>query len=70
MDLSFSSLFCGFFFGVIGAWMIRNGKKAGNALHVFVGIALIAYPYFIENVFLNWGLGFTLCGVAWIYRRF
>ncbi len=66
MDFSFSSIMSGFVFGVIGFWMMKQGKSRSNPLTIVIGIALIAYPYFISNIFLDWGIGIALCVLAYL----
>ncbi len=55
----------GFIFGVIGIYLAKWSRKTGNFNHMFIGIALMVYPYFIENVYLLWGIGIGLSALAY-----
>ena len=68
-DFSPSSLIAGFVFGVFGLYLFRWGKKDANFSHLFTGLALMIYPYFVSGVFLTWGIGFSLLGVAYFTRN-
>jgi hypothetical protein len=60
MSFDWGNLWAGFVFGVIGLWFVKRAKAEGNLLSLGVGIALLVYPYFIENAYLLWGLGVAL----------
>ena len=60
MNFSLSSLAASFVFGVFGIYVFRFGKKHSHAASIILGLALMIYPYFIENVYLMWGLGAIL----------
>jgi multisubunit Na+/H+ antiporter MnhE subunit len=60
-----SSLVAGFIFGVIGLWMFREARRKHNNNTKYIGIALMIYPYFIDGAVRNWGLGITLCILAY-----
>ena len=65
MHFSLSSLAASFIFGVFGIYLFRHGKKKAHAPALLIGIALMIYPYFIENVFLLWGIGIVLLALAY-----
>jgi len=65
MNFSVSALAAGFFFGVWGVYFLRRGKSQEHVPSVVIGVALIAYPYFIENVYLLWGIGAALMFVGY-----
>lgn len=60
MNFSLSSLAAGFVFGVFGVYILKQGKKDANIPKILIGVAMLAYPYFIENIYLIWGLGAVL----------
>ena len=60
MDFSFSSIFAGLLFGVWGMYFVKRAKSQAHWPSLFVGIGLMIYPYFVENVYLVWGLGVVL----------
>jgi hypothetical protein len=65
MDISASSLLAGFFFGTIGLFVFRKGKKDAEFDILFIGIALMIYPYFTMGPLLDWGVGAALCALAY-----
>ena len=67
-DFSFSAIMSGFIFGVIGFYLFKEGKKRLNFAWVAIGVALMAYTLFVSGPWLDWGLGFGLCGLAYYYR--
>ncbi len=63
--MSFSGLFAGFIFGVIGLFCFRTGKKELNYSLIFTGIGLMGYTYFTSSMLQDWGGGIALCGLAY-----
>lgn len=63
-NFSISTLIAGFIFGVIGMYMIKRAKSEAHVPYFIIGLVLLIYPYFIENVFLVWGLGAGLVFLA------
>jgi hypothetical protein len=63
--MEWSALIAGFVFGIIGLWLLKEAKKQANFPLLFTALALILYPYFIDNPWLAWGLGIGLCGLAY-----
>jgi hypothetical protein len=64
MDFSVSTLAAGFIYGILGMWLIRQGRRTAHIPWFVIGLVLIIYPYFVENVFLLWGIGAALLVVA------
>jgi len=54
------TLLAGFIFGVAGIYFLKLGKKDGNLRVLMLGVALIFYPYFVENPYLCWAIGAAL----------
>lgn len=69
MELDLSSLLAGFVYGVFGVYLIRQGRKTANLAYVGIGIALLAYPYFVSGFWLNWLPGAALLALAYQLRR-
>lgn len=69
MELSFSSVAAGIIFGSFGIYAIKRGKNRSHVLDILVGITLLVYPYFVTNVWLNWGLGVGLLTVVYRFRK-
>jgi len=65
MDFSVSSIAAGFVFGVFGMALIKRGKQQANLSTALIGTVLIMYPYFVENPFLMWAIGFSLLVVGY-----
>jgi hypothetical protein len=61
---SWSALAAGFFFGVWGVFLIKRAKSESHLPSLFIGLALMIYPYFVENNYLLWGIGIVLLGAA------
>ncbi len=68
MDFSVGSLFAGFFFGVWGMFLIRQGKANAHPWHALTGLSLIVFPYFVQGIWLTWGIGLALIGIAYVKR--
>ena len=47
-------------FGLIGFAAFRYGKKNGEARPLFLGVALMAYGYFVTNVWVSLVIGALL----------
>jgi hypothetical protein len=69
MDLSFSNIAAGIIFGSFGIYLLKRAKKFARFLDSILGMGLLIFPYFIENPWLNWGIGSTLLFLAYRYRR-
>jgi hypothetical protein len=65
LEFSPSSLLAGFIFGVIGIAIFRKGKKDAEFDLIFIGIALMIYPYFTKGPLWDWGIGVALCALAY-----
>lgn len=59
-DFSPASIFVAIVFGLVGFAAFRYGRKNGEPRPLFLGIALMAYGYFVSNVWLSLGLGAVL----------
>ncbi len=64
-DFSPSGLFAALIFGAAGLYVFRMGKKRVQYRLVFLGLALMIYPYFTKGPWMDWGVGFALCGLAY-----
>lgn len=68
LSFSFSSIAAGIIYGGVGLWLFRIGRKDSNFRNIFIGMALLIYPYFVNGPLLTWGIGAALCGYAY-YKR-
>lgn len=69
MDFSIANLIPGFIFGVFGLYVFQQGRKKVSYTLVFTGLALMIYPYFVENAWLNWAIGGGLLFFAYRNRH-
>jgi hypothetical protein len=67
-DFSFSAIMSSFIFGVIGFYLLRDGRKKENYTWIFIGVGLMVYPLFVHGPWLDWGVGFGLCWLAYYQR--
>lgn len=56
-------------FGLIGLAAFRYGRKNERRLSLWLGVALMLYPYAIEQTWLLYLVGFALCAGLWWDRR-
>ena len=69
MNFTFSSVAAGFIFGVFGMFLIKRAKTESHFPSLFVGLALVSYPFFVENDYLLWGIGISLLFIAYQLRN-
>jgi hypothetical protein len=55
--------------GGIGLVLLVYGKKEGRLPHLAAGLALMAYPYFVETVAMTIGLAVAILAALWIAVR-
>jgi hypothetical protein len=55
-------------FGLIGIAAFRHGRRAGRPRSKWLGVALMLYPYAIEQTWLLYLVGLALCAGLWIDR--
>ena len=64
MNFTAPWLIAGLVFGVIGMYLIKRAKSEAHIPYALIGVALIAYPYFVENIYILWGVGVALTLLA------
>lgn len=58
------------FFGIVGYFIYRQGRKSGN-LYVFViGIGLNVFTFFVDSTWLMYLIGCAMCASAWFAYRY
>ncbi|MFT3992194.1 MAG: hypothetical protein QM680_12370 [Luteolibacter sp.] len=62
------NILAGLVFGTIGMASVSYGKKLDLWKPVVIGILLMGYPYFVENVWLMWGIGAGLLVLLWFHH--
>jgi hypothetical protein len=62
-------LFAAILFGAIGMAAFVYGKKSGNMRPMVIGIALMAYPYFVPQTWLLYLIGCLLTAGLFLWRE-
>ena len=62
-------LFGAIVFGLIGLVAFRYGRKHERRLTMWLGVALMVYPYAISTTWLLYVVGAALCAGLFIERR-
>ncbi len=57
---SFATILFAVVFGLVGFAAFRYGRKNAEPRPLFLGIALMAYGYFVTNAWLSLGIGTLL----------
>lgn len=65
---STATLLSGLLFGSIGVGYLIYGKKQQRQAALFSGIALIGYPYLINQLWLLWAIGLALMAVPKVWK--
>jgi hypothetical protein len=63
-----ATLLWGLLFGSIGIGFFIYGKKQKKVVPLVCGLALIAFPYFIENTILLVAVGTALTALPYFIR--
>lgn len=61
MNFSMGAIAAGLIYGAWGIYLIKKAKRESSFLSLIFGVVLVAYPYFIENIYLLWGIGAVIC---------
>ncbi len=67
--LSSAVLFASVLFGAIGFAAFMYGKKSYRWKPLGLGVALMAYPYFISRTWLLYAIGGALCAGLFLFRE-
>ena len=59
----------GFFFGIIGMYLFREGKKQMNVRILVISMALMVYPWFVSGALWVWIVGAALSAAAYFVLR-
>lgn len=65
MDLSSGGLFLSLIIGSVGTVLFIYGKKQGRFPQMIAGIVLVAYPYFVSNLWVMGGIAVAICAAVW-----
>jgi len=63
-----ANLFAGLLFGAIGLAVFSYGKKMTVVKPMIIGVALMAYPYFVSQTWALYGIGVALCVALYLFR--
>ena len=66
--MSGAILFAWLPFGAAGMRGFVYGKKQRRAMPFVIGVALMVYPYFIDDVWLLYGVGLVLIAALFVFR--
>jgi uncharacterized YccA/Bax inhibitor family protein len=59
-NISFATILVAVLFSLVGFAAFRHGKRNGEPRQLFLGIALMAYGYFVSNVWVSLAIGALL----------
>ena len=62
-------LFGAIVFGLIGLGAFRYGRKRDKRLTVWLGVALLLYPYLVSPTWLLYVVGVALCAGIYLDHR-
>ena len=68
MSLDPGWLFLSLVVGGIGFVLFVYGKKQERWPHLAAGLALMVYPYFVEQTWLLYAIGLALCAALYVFR--
>jgi len=68
VNFSAANLIGGFVFGSIGFVAFMYGKRMSLWSPMFIGLALMIYPYFVSNDLLLWSAGVAGSASLWFVR--
>ncbi len=63
-----SSILWGVLFGSLGAGYALYGKKQSSPIPLLSGVALMLFPYFVQNPYLTVAIGAALAAAPFIFR--
>ncbi len=61
-----ASLFIGFMAGVVGVAYFVYGKRQVKFMPMLCGVALCAYPYFVDGLGWTIAIGLVLAGLPFV----
>jgi MFS family permease len=67
-DFSLATILLAVFFGLVGWVAFRHGRKNHEPRPIFIGVALMAYGYFVTNAWVSLAIG-TILTLALFFPR-
>ncbi|MDC8784727.1 hypothetical protein [Roseateles koreensis] len=62
-------LFGALVFGLIGLWAFRHGRRTEQPRTLWLGVALMVYPYAVSGTALLYAIGAALCVGLYLVRN-
>jgi hypothetical protein len=62
------ALFASLLFGAIGLGALVYARKMSAFKPAILGVALMAYPYFVSDTLLLWGVGIALTIALFVFN--
>ncbi len=69
MDFDANSILLSFLIGAVGFVSFAYGKRQGRVPQMLAGVVLMAFPYFVSNLWLMGGIAATVCSALWLAVR-
>ena len=69
MSYDESSLFLSLIVSGVGFVLLAYGKKQQRLPHIFAGLALMVYPYFVDSWVWMTIIGAAICAGLWLAVR-
>jgi hypothetical protein len=69
MDLDANALLASLAIGLVGFALFVYGKKQGRFPQMLTGVVLMAFPYFVSNLYAMGGIALGLLGACWLVVR-
>ena len=69
MDFNFDNILSQLLISCAGMGFFMYGKKSQRLFPLLAGILMCAYPYFINNVWILWGVTVALIVALYILRE-
>jgi hypothetical protein len=61
-------IFGALLFGLIGLLAFRHGRRSERHITLWLGVALMLYPYAVSNTWMLYGIGLALCAGIYLDR--
>jgi hypothetical protein len=62
------ALFASLLFGAIGMGALVYARKMSAFRPAIIGVALMAYPYFVSDNLVLWGVGIALTILLFVFK--
>lgn len=63
-----ANLFALIVFSIVGFSMFSYARKQGRWKMAGVAVVLMVYPYFVDQTWLLYTIGFALCAAMYLFR--